>query len=76
MDEIEVKTDDGALVAMSFGDAEGVLDRRDWLSYAECNHNGRWYYPPVSRDGLAKSFDVAPHHASCIRLKEIGRAHV
>ncbi|MES2042608.1 MAG: phage portal protein [Pseudomonadota bacterium] len=59
----------GDTVVFSFGDPEGVLDRRELLSYVECWHNGRWYEPPVSRDGLAKAFDVTAHHASCIRLK-------
>lgn len=60
---------DGQVVSFAFGDPDGVLDRREILSYLECWHNGRWYEPPVSRDGLAKSFDMAAHHASCMRLK-------
>ncbi len=59
----------GAVQAFTFGDAVPVLDCRDLLGYVECWHNGRWYEPPVNRHGLAKAFDVAPHHASAIRLK-------
>lgn len=60
----------GASISVfGFGEPEGVLDRREILSYIECWHNNRWYNPPISTDGLARSFDMAPHHASCIRLK-------
>ncbi|MDD3800167.1 MAG: phage portal protein [Novosphingobium sp.] len=50
-------------------DAVSVLDRRDTLSYLESWHNGRWYSPPISMDGLAKAFDLPGPHSSCIRLK-------
>lgn len=59
----------GRAVAFTFGDPEPVLDRREMLMALECRHNGRWYSPPVSMDGLVRCFDVAPHHSSCIRLK-------
>jgi PBSX family phage portal protein len=68
MQDIDVSDGDQPFV-FAFDDAVSVLDRRDILSYVECNHNGRWYYPPLSPDHLAKSMDVAPHHGSCIRLK-------
>ena len=50
-------------------DAVSVLDRRDTLSYLDSWHNGRWYSPPISMDGLAKAFDLPGPHSSCIRLK-------
>jgi PBSX family phage portal protein len=53
----------------SFGDAVGVLDRSSVLNYLEAWHNGRWYNPPVSMDGLARAFDLPGPHSSCIRLK-------
>lgn len=56
-------------IVFTFGDVEGVLDRREILSYVECYRAGRWYEPPVSFDGLTRSFEMAPHHASAIRLK-------
>ncbi|MGW8136832.1 phage portal protein [Sphingomonas zeae] len=31
--------------------------------------NDRWYEPPLSRDGLARSFNASPHHSSAILLK-------
>lgn len=35
----------------------------------ECPHNGRWFEPPISVDGLARSFRASPHHSSAILLK-------
>lgn len=55
--------------AFSFGDPVAVLDRRELLDYVECHHNGKWYEPPLSWDGLARSFRAAVHHASPIYVK-------
>lgn len=55
--------------AFSFGDAEPVLDRRDMLTATPIWHNGRWYEPPVSMNGLTRAFDIPGPHSSCIRLK-------
>jgi len=55
--------------SFSFGEAAGVLDRRDVLSYLESRDNGRWYSPPISLDGLTRAFDLPGPHSSCIRLK-------
>lgn len=55
--------------AFSFGEPEAVLDRRQLLDLLECPHNNRWYEPPISRDGLARSFRVSPHHSSAIIFK-------
>lgn len=52
-----------------FGDPEPVLDRRDFLSYAECRHNNRWYEPGVPMRGLARAYDMSPHHRSAIIYK-------
>lgn len=60
---------DGGLVAFSFGDPEPALDGRGITQYIECWSNLRWYEPPISVDGLIRAFEMAPHHASCIRLK-------
>jgi len=57
------------VTAFTFGDPEGVMDRRDFLSYIEVWNNGRWYEPPVSLVGLAKARFVSPHHASAIAYK-------
>ncbi|WP_313188945.1 phage portal protein [Pantoea sp.] len=53
----------------SFGDPTPVMDKRDILDYAECVGNGRWYEPPVSLHGLAKSLRSAVHHSSPIYVK-------
>jgi len=41
--------------AFTFGDPVPVLDGREILDYLECWANGRWYEPPMSLDGLARS---------------------
>ncbi|WP_068634918.1 phage portal protein [Thauera butanivorans] len=56
--------------AFTFGDPVAVLDRRELLDYIECwEVNGKYYEPPLSWDGLAKSFRAAVHHSSPIYLK-------
>lgn len=55
--------------AFSFGDPLPVLDRNEILDYIECWANGRWYEPPISWDGLAKSFRASVHHSSAIYVK-------
>ena len=55
--------------AFAFGDPEPVLDRRQIMDMLEVWHNGRWYEPPVSLDGLARAYRVSPHHSSAIILK-------
>lgn len=55
--------------AFSFGDPEPVLDRRQLLDLLECWSNGRWYEPPISRDGLARALQASPHHSSAIFFK-------
>ncbi|MHA7682277.1 phage portal protein [Cupriavidus sp. PET2-C1] len=55
--------------AFSFGDPIAVLDRRELLDYVECQRMGQWYEPPMSWDGLARSFRAAVHHSSPIYVK-------
>lgn len=59
----------GQMTAFTFGDATPVMDRREILDYVECWSNGRYYEPPVSMDGLAKSFLASTHHSSSIYFK-------
>ncbi|WP_427184857.1 phage portal protein [Bordetella bronchialis] len=61
--------DNTGVEAFSFGDPIPVLDRRDILDYIECLDNGRWYEPPISFHGLAKSFRASTHHSSAIYFK-------
>lgn len=58
-----------AAEAFSFGDPVPVLDRRELLDYVECVVMDRWYEPPVSFDGLARTFRAAVHHSSPINVK-------
>jgi len=53
----------------TFGEPESVLSRSEILDYIEAWSNGRWYEPPISLDGLAKSFRSNPHHSSAIYTK-------
>lgn len=55
--------------AFTYGEPTAVLDKRDIMDYAECTHNGRWYEPPVSFHGLAKSLRSAVHHSSPLYVK-------
>lgn len=55
--------------AFAFGDPTPVLDGREVLEYMEAWRNGKWYEPPVSPEGLARSFRATPHHSSAIYVK-------
>ncbi|WP_459614345.1 phage portal protein [Bordetella sp. 2513F-2] len=55
--------------AFTFDDPVPVMDRREILDYIECLDNGRWYEPPISFHGLAKSFRASTHHSSAIYFK-------
>lgn len=55
--------------AFTFGDPEPVNSRATMLDMLECWHNQRWYEPPISLEGLARSFRASPHHSSAIILK-------
>ncbi|MCL4153547.1 UNVERIFIED_CONTAM: hypothetical protein GTU68_061537 [Idotea baltica] len=46
------------------------MDGRDILDYTESWFNGKWYEPPVSMSGLAKSYRANPHHSSAIQVKK------
>lgn len=59
----------GRMEAFTFGDPTPVMDRRELLDYLECWSNGRWYEPPMSWAGLAKSFRASTHHSSAIYFK-------
>lgn len=65
----EQMTSGAAAEAFSFGDPIPVLDRRELLDYVECVIMDRWYEPPVSFDGLARTFLAAVHHSFPINVK-------
>ncbi|WP_374558007.1 phage portal protein [Aquitalea pelogenes] len=58
-----------AMQAFTFGDPVPVMDRREILEYLECVSNGRWYEPPISWEGLARSRHACVHHASALTIK-------
>lgn len=55
--------------AFAFGDPEAVLDRREIMDLLECPDNGKWFEPPISMEGLARSSRSAVHHASAMIVK-------
>lgn len=55
--------------AFTFGDPEAVLDKREFMDYLACGWMGKWWEPPISIDGLAKSSRAAVHHASPMCVK-------
>ena len=54
--------------AFTFGEPAPVM-QGEILDYVESWNNGKWYEPPLSWDGLAKSFRASPHHASALYVK-------
>jgi PBSX family phage portal protein len=55
--------------AFTFGDPMPVLERAEILDYVETWAAGKWFEPPVSFAGLAKSFRAGVHHGSAIYFK-------
>lgn len=67
--EVLVKEQGGQSMAFTFGDPVPVLDGREILDYLECWANGRWYEPPVSLDGLARSTKASVYLQSGLNFK-------
>lgn len=55
--------------AFTFGDPVPVMDGRELLDYVESWLNGKWYEPPVSWEGLSRSFRASTHHSSALYFK-------
>lgn len=66
---VQTKDEIQSIEAFGFRDPEAVLDKREILDYLECWNNGRWYEPPITWDGLAKSFRSSVHHSTAIYVK-------
>ncbi|MGQ5524845.1 phage portal protein [Chitinimonas sp. PSY-7] len=61
---------EAGMQAFSFGEPVPVLDRREILDMLECATMGDKYYePPISLDGLARTYRAAVHHSSAIQVK-------
>lgn len=58
-----------SIEAFTFGEPTPVLDRREIMDYAECLNAGKWYEPPISWEGLARSWRASVHHNSAIAVK-------
>lgn len=69
VDDVPVIEKPSAVEAFTFGEPTPVLDKAEILSYIECWSNGRYFEPPLSWDGLARSFRASVHHSSAIYAK-------
>lgn len=58
-----------AIEAFTFGEAVPMLDQREIFDYLHCSKLNKWYEPPVSFSGLAKTFRAAAHHGSPLYMK-------
>jgi PBSX family phage portal protein len=58
-----------SIQAFTFGDPEPVLNTHDLMSMFQVYWNGTYYEPPVSLDGLAKSFRSTPYLSTAIIYK-------
>ncbi|NWD70784.1 phage portal protein [Pseudomonas gingeri] len=59
----------GRIEAFSFGEPMPVLSGREVFDYLECWFNGRWYEPPISLRGLARSVGSSVHLHSGLMFK-------
>lgn len=69
MDKQEQTVPRAGVEVFSFGEPESVLDHGRIVEYFQALDNGRWYEPPISLDGLSRSFRSSPHHSSAIYVK-------
>lgn len=69
MNDLTTERTGGAIRSFAFGDPEPVLDRSILFPMFQSWTNGKWYEPPMSLGGLARSLRVSTHHASALNLK-------
>ena len=55
--------------AFTFGDPIPSLDRSEILEYLQCVTMGQYFEPPISWEGLSRSFRASVHHSSAIYVK-------
>ncbi|KAB7672847.1 phage portal protein [Plesiomonas shigelloides] len=65
----EMKSDTAKAEVFTFGDPVPVLSQREVFDYLEAMHNGRWYEPPLSLNGLSRVYRAGVHHSSAIQVK-------
>lgn len=53
----------------TFGDPIPSLDKGEIIDYLTCSNMGKWYEPPISFEGLSRSFRASVHHSSPIYFK-------
>lgn len=53
----------------TFGDPIPSLDRAEIMDYLRCSNMGLWFEPPISWEGLSRSFRASVHHSSPIYFK-------
>ncbi len=53
----------------SFGEPASVIDRSEFISMLQVLGNEKYYIPPISMPGLAKSQRMSAHHSSAMILK-------
>lgn len=56
-------------MAFTFGEPEPVLGSSALLDYLECWKNGKYYEPPISLDGLARSTRASVYLESGLKFK-------
>lgn len=67
---VENEQNAAGVEAFSFGEPVPMLDRAEILNYlAASPMYDKWYSPPISWSGLAKSFRASVHHESAIGAK-------
>ena len=56
-------------LAFTFGEPEPVLSNSQFFDYLECWINGKYYEPPISMEGLAKSTRASVYLESGLKFK-------
>ncbi|WP_321815674.1 MULTISPECIES: phage portal protein [unclassified Paraburkholderia] len=66
---VAASTSAAGATAFTFGEPTPVMNRMELLDYAELVSYNGLYEPPISWNGLAKSFRAGTHHASALYFK-------
>ena len=66
---LQMTTQSQGIQAFTFGDPEPVMNQHDFMSMFQVYWNGKYYEPPISLDGLSKSFRSTPYLSTAIIYK-------